>query len=125
MEKKIIIMLMNTGPDRPSSLGTPFFQASAAAAMDLEVEVYFSAGNIALLRPGVADQLFPGKAKTKSVYAFMQDAHAAGVKFYACGGGMEEHDLGIRETIPEFDGARGAAAYIDAITQDGVVAITY
>jgi predicted peroxiredoxin len=125
MEKKIVIMLMNTGPDRPASLGTPFFQASAAAAMDLEVEIYFSAGNIALLRPGVADQLYPGKEQTKSVYAFMQDAHAAGVKFFACGGGMEEHDLGIGETIPEFDGARGAAAYIDAIIQDGVVSITY
>ena len=74
---------------------------------------------------GIADQLFPGKEKTKSVYSFMQDAHAAGVKFFACGGGMEEHDLGIGKTIPEFDGARGAAAYIDAIIQDGVVAITY
>ncbi|MBD3670771.1 MAG: DsrE family protein [Gammaproteobacteria bacterium] len=125
MEKKIVMMLMNTGPDRPASLGSPFFQATAAAAMDLEVEIYFAAENIALLRPGVADELFPGKHKTKSVYAFMQDAHSAGVKFYACGGGMEEQELAIQETIPEFDGARGAAAFIDAAIQDNVVVITY
>ena len=66
MDKKIVIMLLNTDPDRPANLGTPFFQASAAAAMDLEVEIYFSAKNIALLRPGVAEQLFPGKEKIGS-----------------------------------------------------------
>ncbi|MBD3608986.1 MAG: DsrE family protein, partial [Gammaproteobacteria bacterium] len=120
-----VIMLLNTGPDRPASLGSPFFQASAAAAMDLEVEVYFSASNIALLRPGVAEELFPGKEKTKSVYQFMQEAHAAGARFFACGSGMEEHDLTIDETIPEFDGACGAASFIDTIIQDNVVTLSY
>lgn len=125
MDKKIVIMLLNTDPARPSNLATPFFQASAAAAMDLEVEIYFSAQNITLLRPGVADQLFPGKEKVKSVYQFMQEAHQSGVKFYACGGGMTEQHLGTNEAIPELDGARGAAAFIDAIIEDNVVTLTY
>ncbi len=125
MDKKIVIILLNTDPQRPTSLGTPFFQASAAAALDLEVEIYFTAQNIQLLHRGVADQLYPGKHRQKSIYAFMQDAHKAGVRFYACSGGMDDHELDADNAIPEMDGAKGAAALMSQLVENDTVILAY
>lgn len=125
MADKIVIMLVNTDPDIPATLGTPFFQATAAAAMDLDVEVYFAARAVRLLRQGVAENLYPGEGEEKSVYAFMQDAHEAGVKFYACGGAMAENGLDDHNAIPELDGVRGGGAFIGEVTEDGTVTLTY
>lgn len=125
MDKKIVIILLNTDPDRPASLGTPFFQASAAAALDLEVEIYFTARNIQLLHRGVADKLYPGKQQQKSIYSFMQDAHNAGVKFYACSGGMDDQELDASNAIPELDGAKGAAALMSQLVEGDTVPLAY
>ncbi|MGM0554686.1 MAG: DsrE family protein [Pseudomonadota bacterium] len=125
MAEKIVIMLLNLDLDRPGTLGAPFFQATVAAAMDLEVEIYFAAGTTNLLRPGVAERIHPGEAEEKSVYSFMQDAHEAGCRFYACAGAMEEHNLTLDNAIPELDGMRGGAAFIGEAVEDGVTTLTY
>ncbi|MFP4695574.1 DsrE/DsrF/DrsH-like family protein [Thiohalospira sp.] len=126
MEKrKLVIMLLNTEPDRPWTLGAPFFQAIVATTLDLEVEMYFASRNVALFKPGVAEELFPGEDNQKSVYSFMQDAHEAGVKFYACGGAMDENDLTMDNAIPELDGAAGGAAFIGEVIEDDVATLTY
>ena len=49
----LAILLWAADPDEPARLATPFAHAAAAAAMDLQVEVYFSARSVLLLRPGV------------------------------------------------------------------------
>lgn len=124
-KSKIAIMLLNTDPDRPASLGAPFFQAIVAASMDLEVSIYFAARNAALLRQGVAEALHPGKDKEKSVYSFMQDAHEAGVRFYACGGALGEHGVTADNRIPELDGVAGGATFISEIIEPETVTLTY
>ncbi|MFO8155646.1 MAG: DsrE family protein [Pseudomonadota bacterium] len=118
-------MLLNTDPDRPASLGAPFFQAIVAASMDLEVSIYFAARNVALLRQGVAEALHPGKDKEKSVYSFMQDAHEAGVRFYACGGALGEHGVTPDNRIPELDDVAGGATFITEIIEPETVTLTY
>lgn len=125
MVHKIVIMLLNVNPDSPMSLGVPFFQASAAAAMDLEVEIYFAARSAALLRKGFAENLFPSDKREKSVYSFMQDAHQVGAKFYACQSSLRSLGIDQSSTIPELDGIYGGAAFINSIAEDGVVTLTY
>ncbi len=125
MAHKVVIMLLNASPDVPATLGAPFFQAAVAAAMDLEVEIYFAARTAALLRKGVAETLFPGREQSKSLYDFMQDAHRAGARFYLCGGAMKEHGITDDNAIPELDGVRGGAAFIGAAVGDGVLTLTY
>lgn len=124
-KKKVVIMLLNANPDIPATLGSPFYQATAAAAMDLEVEIYFASRAAALLRKGVAEQLYPGERREKSIYSFMQDAHAAGVRFYACGAALDENGIDDDSAIPELDEVRGGSAFIDAATQDHVLTLTY
>ncbi|SIT66640.1 hypothetical protein SAMN05216526_0655 [Ectothiorhodosinus mongolicus] len=125
MAEKVVFMLVNTQLDPPTSLGTPFFQATVAAAMDLEVEMYFAAETVKLLKKGVAEKLYPGAAQEKSIYAFMQDAHELGVKFYACFGATDEHNVTPETAIPELDGMRGGGAFIGDIVEEGVIALTY
>jgi len=125
MAKKIVFMLLNIDPAIPATLGSPFFQATVAAAMELEVEMYFSSRATSLLRQGVAAKLYPSERHDKSIYDFMRDAHSAGARFYACGASLLENDLDENNAIPEMDGVRGGAAFISAAIEDDVVTLTY
>ena len=44
----LAILLWATDPDDPARCATPFFHAAAAAAMDLEVELYFASRSVRL-----------------------------------------------------------------------------
>ena len=44
MADKLMIVMLNTDLKNPAELGAPFFQASVAAAMELDVEIVFSGG---------------------------------------------------------------------------------
>lgn len=125
MAHKVVIMLLNASPDHPATLGAPFFQATVAAAMDLDVEINYAARAASLLRKGVAEKLFPGYEQSKSIYEFMCDAHRAGARFYLCGGAMKEHGITEETAIPELDGVRGGAAFIGEAVEDGVLTLTY
>ncbi|MEJ2632847.1 MAG: DsrE family protein [Acidihalobacter sp.] len=125
MADKIVIMLLNLNPEAPATLGAPFFQATVAAAMDLEVEIYFAARTTRLLIQGEADSIYPGNAREKSVYSFMQDAHEAGAKFYSCAGAMDENGLTLDNAVPELDGVRGGGAFIGEVVEENVATLTY
>ncbi|MFN4263790.1 MAG: DsrE family protein [Thioalkalivibrionaceae bacterium] len=122
---KIVIMLLNLDLNRTGTLGAPFFQATVAGAMDLDVEIYFAAQTTRLLIKGFAEAIHPGQAREKSVYSFMQDAHEAGARFYACAGAMDENGLTLDNAVPELDGIRGGGAFIGEIVEDDVVVLTY
>ena len=47
--KRISILPWVANPDQPFSCATPFFNAAAAAAMDAEVEIYFTSRSVRLL----------------------------------------------------------------------------
>ncbi len=125
MADKIVIMLLTLDLDRYGTLGAPFFQATVAAAMDLEVEIYFAGESTRLLITGFAEAIHPGTAREKSVYSFMQDAHEAGARFYACAGAMQENGLTLENAIPEMDGMRGGGGFIAEVVEPNVVTLTY
>ncbi len=125
MAEKLVIMLLTIGPDRPNLCGTPFFQAATAAAMDVEVEIYFASSAVKLLKRGVADQIYPSDNRAKTVYEFMCDAAELGAKFYACGGALAANGVRETEMIPECTGMAGAAAYINRVMDDEWRSITY
>jgi len=125
MADKLAIMLLTIDPDHPHVCGTPFFQAAAAAAMDVDVEIYFASRSVRLLVKGVAENLYPSDNRTKSVYGFMKDACDHGVKFLACGGAMEPCDATREELIPECSGIAGAATFVTRVMDDSWKTITY
>jgi predicted peroxiredoxin len=112
MKTRLAILLWAAGPDAPHLCATPFFNAAVAAALDVEVEIYFTSQSVRLLEKGVAESLDTGPRKRKTVYDFMRHAADHGVRFYACSHALEEHGLGPENLIPEVTGVAGAATYM-------------
>lgn len=125
MADKLAIMLLTIDPDFPHVCGTPFFQAAAAAAMDVDVEIYFASRAVRLLIKGVAEGIYPSDNRSKSVYGFMKDASDLGVRFFACGGAMEPCDVTREELIAECTGIAGAATFVTRVMDDNWKTITY
>jgi predicted peroxiredoxin len=114
----IALLLWTADPSTPGAaqrLATPFFMAAAAAAMELAVEVYFSAGSVRLLLPGVAESLSgPGLADSAdgTVWHAMREAHQQGARFYACGMALKAQGLAREQLRAECAGLGGAVQFM-------------
>ena len=125
MANKLVFMLLSIEPESPHMCGTPFFQATAAAAMGFEVEIYFASRSVRLLVKDVADHIYPSDNRAKTVYGFMQDAAEQGVKFYACKGAMDAFAITPEQLIPEVSGLAGATTFIWRVMDNEWKALTY
>lgn len=125
MKNHVAILLWAADPEQPHLCATPFFHAAAAAAMDVEVEIYFTSRSVKLLAKGVAQALFTGPRQRESVYAFMQRASEHGAKFYACSHAMEEHGVAQSDFIPEVTGIAGATVFMARCLEERWATVTY
>jgi len=107
----LAILLWAATPEQPDLCAAPFVYAMAAAALDAEVEIHFAGRSVRLLEQGVAGQAMTSGGK--SLYAFMQEASALGVRFFACSMAVEQFLPGKVATIPELTGEAGATAFVD------------
>ena len=89
----IAILLWSADPSVPERLATPFFHAAAAAAMDVPVEVYFTAACVKLLAPGVAEALRPNPHHPKTVADSIREAVDHGAVLLACTDALRAHGL--------------------------------
>ncbi len=108
----VAILLWATDPGDPVRLATPFFQAAAAAALELSVEVYFTARSVHLLVPGVAERLHAAPGVARSILDTMRDAHRHGVRFYACSDALQAQGLADVSLIAECAGHGGAVQFM-------------
>jgi len=122
MADKLLIVLMNTDPTNPSELGTPFMQASVAAAMEYDVEILLTGRAGELANVGVAENLHFSTANKKTVYDLMCDAVEAGAKLKICASTLE---LWGENLIPEINETVGAAYIISEAMDDDTVTFTY
>jgi predicted peroxiredoxin len=114
----VAILLWASEPEAPHRLATPFFHAAAAAALDLRVEVYFSARSVLLLQPGVAAGLRASE-HPKTIYDCMQEASGHGAVFYACTDALKAHGLEMSQLVPECAGHGGAVQFMARAAQPG------
>lgn len=108
----IAILLWAADPGVPERLATPFFHAAAGAAMDCRVEMYFTAGSVHLLVPGVAAGLHASPHHDKSIWDNMREAVALGVHLYACTDALQAQGLDRRQLIAECEGHGGAVQFM-------------
>ena len=108
----VAILLWAADPAQPERLATPFFHAAAAAAMDVPVEIYFSAASVRLLVPGVAATLRASPHVDKTVLAHMQDAAGHGARFFACSDALVAQGLADTPLIAECAGRGGAVQFM-------------
>jgi uncharacterized protein len=109
---RLAILLWAATPEQPELCPTPFVHATAAAALDCDVEIHFSGRATRLLVAGEAERLFASAAGQKSVYSFMKEAANLGVKFIGCGMALEAHIGAGEATIPEYTGNATATDFV-------------
>lgn len=121
----LAILLWAAEPDSPHRLVTPFLQASAAAAMDMETELYFSSRSVLLLKPGIASGLKATPEAYRDVYEVMQEAYALGVRFYACSEALVAHGMHEKVLIPEYQGKGGVVHFAARASDPGWATLVF
>jgi predicted peroxiredoxin len=121
-DTKRILYVQTSGTESPERSATVFFLAASAAAMDVQVGIYFTQFGPTLLKKGVAEQL---RIKKGSVGAtlrhFLDQAVELGVKLYVCQPSLDLNDLAQQDLIEGVEMIGGAAFNDMALESDRVI----
>ncbi|MBS0499917.1 MAG: DsrE family protein [Ottowia sp.] len=96
----VAILLWAADASVPERLATPFFHAAAAAAMDVPVEIYFSAASVRLLLPGVAAGLRASPRVDKTIADNLREATALGAQLFACSDALHAQGIEAAQLMP-------------------------
>jgi len=113
---RLVIVVWSADPSAPDRAAAPFVYALAARALEIDVEMHFTAGAVRWLFEGVAAGAHTDLGRTKTVRDFIREAHAAGVRLYACAMALNERRQG-EALIAEMAGIAGAATVVGAAVE--------
>jgi hypothetical protein len=113
---KLVIVMWSADPSAPDRAAAPIDYALAARALEIDVEMHFTAGAVRWLFDGVAAGAFTDQGRTKTVRDFIREASAAGVRLYACAMALNERRRG-EALIAEMTGIAGAATVVGAAVE--------
>lgn len=77
-----ILYVLTSGPETPERLYSPFILGSTARSMDIEASIFFMIKGILVMKKGIAETVKIGSFP--SLDQVIDQASAAGVKFYVC-----------------------------------------
>ncbi len=121
-EVKKMMYVQTHGVDEPGKTATPFFLASAAAAMDIEAAIYFTMNGATLLKKGVAEELMIKRGEGgQNLRFFIDQALDLGVKLYVCQPSLDLHDLTMEDLLDGVEMIGGAAFNDMALEADAVI----
>jgi predicted peroxiredoxin len=111
------------GVNNPERSATPIYLATTAAAMDIDVGIYFTVNGPTLLRKGVAESLIVPKydGTGQPLRRFIDQALELGVKFYVCQPSLDLHGLTHADLIDGVEMIGGAAFNDMALEADRVI----
>lgn len=112
----IALLLWAADPACPERLATPLFHAAAAAAMDVPVEIYFTAASVHLLVPAVAAQLRASPRVDKTIADNLREAVEHGARLLACSDALVAQGIGPQDLMPGC--GRGGAVQFMARAMD-------
>ncbi|MEA1902553.1 MAG: DsrE/DsrF/DrsH-like family protein [Actinomycetota bacterium] len=115
-----IVYVQTHGTDEPSKAATPFYLATAAAAMDMEVSIYFTMHGPELLKKGTGDTLTV-KDGGAPLHTFISQAQDIGVRFLVCQPSLNLVDLEMEDLIDGVEMIGGAAFNFMAVEADAVI----
>ena len=122
MKKKLLIVLATADPAAPMEVLSPIFQATVAAAMDIDAELLLTGRSGQLAIKGEAESISAADNDGKSLYDFLRDAHEAGVTIKVCTPNLEQWGT---ELIPEIDETVGSAYLVTEVMDKRTVTLTY
>ena len=87
-------VIMTSGSDTPKRCAAPFFFAATAAAMEMNVVMFFTAQGTLLLKKGEAETVFPKEGGGgEDLRHFMDQALRNGVKFIGCKASLDLNNI--------------------------------
>jgi len=117
-----ILYVQTSGAEVPERSATVFFLAAAAAAMDVEVGIYFTQFGPTLLKKGVPEQLRIKKGSLGATLShFIDQARDLGVRLYVCQPSLDLNDLKMEDLIEGVEMIGGAAFNSLALDADQVI----
>lgn len=108
----VALLLWSTDPHAPHLLAAPFMHAASAAAMDVTVEIYFTARSVHLLVPGVAEAIRLSAGGNRTVLELMREAVAQGARLLACSDALQTQGIDAACLIAECTGRGGAVQFM-------------
>lgn len=119
-EAKRILYVQTSGVESPERSATVFFLAASAAAMDIEVGIYFTQTAPTLLQRGVPETV-RAKAGGAPLSHFLDQARDLGVRFYVCQPSLDLNDLKLADLVEGVEMIGGAAFNNLALESDRVI----
>jgi len=117
---KRILYVQTSGMEAPERSATVFFLATAAAAIDIEVGIYFTQHGPTLLQRGAPEALHI-KHGGAPLSHFMDQARDLGVRFYVCQPSLDLNELKLADLIEGVEMIGGAAFNNMALEADRVI----
>lgn len=116
-----VLYVQTHGVNDPGRSATPFFLAASAAAMEVEVGIYFTMYGPQLLQKDVVDKIGPKGDRGQPLSYFIHQATDLGVRLWVCQPSLDLNDLAIEDLVDGVEMIGGAAFNDLAMTADAVV----
>lgn len=116
-----VLYVQTHGVSDPGRSATPFFLAASAAAMEVEVGIYFTMYGPQLLQREVVDKIGPKGDTGQRLSFFIKQATDLGVRLWVCQPSLDLNDLRYEDLIDGVEMIGGAAFNDLAISADAVV----
>ncbi len=114
-----IVYVQTHGTDEISKAATPFYLATAAAAMDMEVSIYFTMHGPQLLTEAAGHMTV--KDGGAPLHTFISQAQDIGVRLMVCQPSLNLVDLEMEDLIDGVEMIGGAAFNDMAAEADAVI----
>ena len=123
--KRLIIQLWQASLSNPQLAATPFFFASAAAAMEMHVEVHVLGASIEMFVKNNPQRHQTIPPMNRQLSDFIDDAVRTGVKFYACSTAMRDRNLALEDLTNGFGEIIGMVTMLDRATEENTTVLTF
>lgn len=120
---KKILYVQTHGSATPERTATPFFLATAGAAMDNEVCIYFTMNGPQCLEKGAPEKIVVPKkgGGGKELRYFIDQALEMGVRLFVCQPSLDLHGYTMNDMIEGVEMIGGAAFNDMAVRADAVI----
>jgi uncharacterized protein len=110
--RSLALLLWSADLKNPERVATPFVMAQAAAALDMEVELYFTAQSVQLLTPQAGSVLVGFGPEQRPLADYLAQVHELGIKLYACGQALHAAGFTRNDLIPLCTGLGGSVQFM-------------
>lgn len=118
-----VVYVQTYGVEARDRMATPIYLAAAAAAMDMEVSIYFTVHGPSMLRKGVPETVRVQKVDGDGALIghFLDQARELGVRFLVCQPSLDLNGMTMNDVIDGVEMIGGAAFNDLAVDADQVI----